>query len=59
MATVTLIFTSNADGTLSGSSTSAAANPYPNTTSLKALMNWAKGVVYVTLVGGNNVVASD
>jgi hypothetical protein len=59
MATCTLVVTSNADGTMTATSTSAPAITFGPTTSLKAIINWAKGVVFQTLVPGTNIVASD
>jgi hypothetical protein len=60
MATCTIIISSNSDNTLSATSTSASVTPYPKTTSLKAVMDWSKGVIFQTLVQGSvNVVGSD
>jgi hypothetical protein len=48
MAAVTVTITQNADGSLTGSSASAPGTPF-TTNSLKAVMDWAKGIVEVTL----------
>jgi hypothetical protein len=45
---VTIVITQNVDGSLTGSSTSAPAGNYTSN-SLKAVMDWAKGIVEVTL----------
>ena len=45
---VTIVITQNADGSLTGSSTSATGVPFTSN-SLKAVMDWAKGIVEVTL----------
>ena len=59
MATCTIVVQSNADGTLQATSTSAPAILFGPTTSLRAIINWAKGVVVQTLVPGTNIVASE
>ena len=60
MATCTVIFTSNSDGTISATSTSNTICPPIKSTSLRAIMTWARGVVFQTLVQGSiNVVGSD
>jgi predicted RNase H-like HicB family nuclease len=48
MAAVTVVITQNADGSLTGSSTSTPGGSF-TTNSLQAVMDWAKGVVEVTL----------
>jgi hypothetical protein len=55
MATATFIFTSNADGTISGTCSSAPEVPSGNHKSLKALMQWMKGIAFTTLVQGSAV----
>jgi hypothetical protein len=52
MATCTIVVTSNSDGTLTGTTASA---PYEKFTSssLKAVMDWAKGIVFQTLNQGS------
>jgi hypothetical protein len=52
MAAVTVVITQNADGSLTGSSVSAPGGSF-TTNSLKAVMDWAKGIVEVTLNPGN------
>ena len=60
MATCTVIFTSNSDGTISATSTSDSICPMEKTTSLKRVMVWCKGVVFQALVQGSvNVVGSE
>ena len=53
MATATIVITSNADGTLTGTSSSAAAQKFTSP-SLKAVMDWAAGIVRVTLNQGTS-----
>jgi hypothetical protein len=48
MASVTVTITQNADGTMTGSSASSTGVSYTSA-SLKAIMDWAKGLVEVTL----------
>jgi hypothetical protein len=48
MAAVTVTITSNADGTLTGTSASSTGVSFTSP-SLKAVMDWAKGLVEVTL----------
>jgi hypothetical protein len=48
MAAVTVTFTQNADGSITGSSASSPGVSF-TTFSLKALLDWAKGLVEVTL----------
>ena len=48
MAAVTVTITQNADGTMTGSSASAPGASFTST-SLRAIMDWAKGIVEVTL----------
>jgi hypothetical protein len=48
MASVTVTITQNADGTMTGSSASSAGVSYTSA-SLRAIMDWAKGLVEVTL----------
>ena len=45
---VTIVITQNADGTLTGSSASAPGGNFTSN-SLRAVMDWAKGIVEVTL----------
>ena len=48
MAAVTITVTQNADGTMTGSSASSTGVSFTSP-SLKAIMDWAKGLVEVTL----------
>jgi len=48
MASVTVTITTNSDGTLTGTSASSTGVSYTSP-SLKAVMDWAKGLVEVTL----------
>ena len=48
MAAVTIVITQNADGSLTGSSTSSSGVSF-TANSLKAVMDWAKSLVEVTL----------
>ena len=48
MAAVTVTITTNADGTMTGSSASSPGVTFTSA-SLKAVMDWAKGLVEVTL----------
>jgi hypothetical protein len=48
MAAVTVTITQNADGSMTGSSASSSGVTFTST-SLRAIMDWAKGLVEVTL----------
>jgi hypothetical protein len=48
MASVTVTITQNADGTMTGSSASLTGVSFTSP-SLKAIMDWARGLVEVTL----------
>ena len=48
MAAVTVTITANSDGTLTGTSASSTGVSFTSP-SLKAVMDWAKGLVEVTL----------
>ena len=48
MAAVTVTITTNSDGTMTGSSASSPGVTFTSA-SLKAVMDWAKGLVEVTL----------
>ena len=48
MAAVTITVTQNADGTMTGTSASSSGVSFTSA-SLRAIMDWAKGLVEVTL----------
>jgi hypothetical protein len=48
MAAVTVTITQNADGSMTGSSASSSGVTFTSA-SLRAIMDWAKGLVEVTL----------
>jgi hypothetical protein len=48
MASVTITISQNADGTMTGSSASSSGVSFTSP-SLKAIVDWAKGLVEVTL----------
>jgi hypothetical protein len=48
MAAVTITITQNADGTMTGTSASSSGVSFTSA-SLRAIMDWAKGLVEVTL----------
>jgi hypothetical protein len=48
MAAVTITVTQNSDGTMTGSSASSTGVSYTSP-SLKAVMDWARGLIEVTL----------
>jgi hypothetical protein len=59
MATVTIVVTSNSDGTLTGTCSTfpeIVSGPHK---SLKALMNWAKGTVFAAFTNVGAFVVSD
>jgi hypothetical protein len=59
MSTTTITVTSNADGTLSATSSDFGANPSGNHKSLKALMAWMTGVVRSAFINTGNFSGSD
>jgi hypothetical protein len=48
MAAVTITITQNADGTMTGTSASSSGVSFTSA-SLRAVMDWAKGLVEITL----------